>query len=504
MATEAATDVARDAGRAAPRRTKVAFWLALGVILVLSFRLYSSRYYVLLTSDDALNVLMTKDYSLPADLYCWGQDRGGTLIPLLGQFFYGVLHLPPVWAVSLSNYLLVVLGGLGFMRLFRTRSVQLLFAMGWLLPPWRFVDMLRFPFGVQYALVGIALLVLPGLRVDREGPFRPSDHLRMLLLVVLAVAAVWASDLAGLTLVAGVMAWLLWQHKLGKAPWPRKEVLWWCAGGAVVGAAFLLYAKSTATVATEHYQEFNGLAAFLSSAAILLRSVRDLLAFRVQEPYMGTYAVLATLTVIAILAHWRRWRRPDPRDGMALFLALDALFLLVAVLTSKWAALNMLNRRYFIGAYISLFILMLLLHELTAPKQRRRATPFLWATVIAGALSGPLQMKYVWPRTLQPRVDLAAEFLQLGTIGLIGEYGNAHVASVPDPARIAAVSHDGGPPKHPGLVAPVFDGRDIYVIKDMWLDSFPDTLSQFGHRLVRAGEPFNIAGCTVNRYEEVP
>ena len=114
-----------------------------------------------------------------------------------------------------------------------------------------------------------------------------------------------------------------------------------------------------------------------------------------------------------------------------------------------------------------------------------------------------MQMKYIWPRTLESRVDVASEFLSLGRIGLIGEYGNAYVACTPDPERIASTPHDRGDVKNADLVPPVFDGRDIYVIRDMWMDSFPDTLSQFGHVLVREGRPFTIANCTVSQYVEV-
>lgn len=486
-------------------RGRTGYWTLLVLILLVSFRLYSSRYYPLLNSDDALNVLMTRDYSLPHDLYCWGQDRGGTLIPLLGQFFHGVLGISLIWSVSLSNYLVVVMGGLCFMQLFETRSSKVMFAMLWLLPPWRFVDMLRFPYGVQYGLLGIAVLLVVRIPLDRERHFRVQDHVRMLLLMFVSIIAVWVSDLAVLTIGAAGMAWFLWRRKQHLPLMPRNEILLWCAGGLAFGAAFIAYAKLTAPAVTQHYQQVNTPGELVAAMATFGGAFFDLVLFRTREPYMSAYAVLAVASFITVVWMWRRRPRRDARTGLALFLALDAAFLVFAVLSSKWAVLNLLNRRYFIGAYIGLSILVLLLNELTM--RDRKYAPWvsglLWLTVLAGALSGPMQMKYIWPRTLESRVDVASEFLSLGRIGLIGEYGNAYVACTPDPERIASTPHDRGDVKNADLVPPVFDGRDIYVIRDMWMDSFPDTLSQFGHVLVREGRPFTIANCTVSQYVEV-
>ncbi|MEO7081240.1 MAG: hypothetical protein ABIY71_06915, partial [Flavobacteriales bacterium] len=442
------------------------------------------------------------DYSLPHDLYCWGQDRGGTLIPLIGQFFHGALGISLIWSVSLSNYLIVVLGGLGFMQCFERRSSKVMFALLWLLPPWRFVDMLRFPFGVQYGLLGIVLLLVATSPMDGGRSFRLQDHGRMLLLMIVTILAVWVSDLAVLTIGAAGAAWLLWRRMMHLPLLPRKEIIAWCTGGALIGAAFIGYAKLNAPAVTGDYQQFNTPGELVTAISTFGRAFLDLILFRTAEPYMSAYALLAVASFIAVVWLWRKHPRSDVRTGLALFLALDAVLLVAAVLSSKWAVLNLLNRRYFIGAYIGLSIMILLLNELTTRDRKYSPwiTGLLWATVLAGALSGPMQMKFIWPGTLESRVDVASEFLKLGRIGLIGEYGNAYVSSTPDPAQIASTPHNDSDVKNIDLVPPVFDGRNIYVIKDMWLDSFPDTLSQFGHVLVREGESFTIAGCTVNQY----
>lgn len=68
---------------------KAFYIVIIGLISIISFRFYSALYYPALNSDNAVTVLMIHYFKLPDDLYFWGQDRLGSLIPLLGQVFSG-------------------------------------------------------------------------------------------------------------------------------------------------------------------------------------------------------------------------------------------------------------------------------------------------------------------------------------------------------------------------------------------------------------------------------
>ena len=53
------------------------------------------------------------------------------------------------------------------------------------------------------------------------------------------------------------------------------------------------------------------------------------------------------------------------------------------------------------------------------------------------------------------------------------------------------------------IVDEVFAQPKLYVIRDMWMDSFPDTLKQFGFTLVRKGKPFFLGGCNICEYKRL-
>ncbi|MEG2541578.1 MAG: hypothetical protein RSB59_07425, partial [Clostridia bacterium] len=54
--------------------------------------------------------------------------------------------------------------------------------------------------------------------------------------------------------------------------------------------------------------------------------------------------------------------------------------------------------------------------------------------------------------------------------------------------------------KNPDLVDKVFPCPKLYIIKDMWMETFPDTIYQFGRALLKKGDAFTIANSNVCEY----
>ena len=55
--------------------------------------------------------------------------------------------------------------------------------------------------------------------------------------------------------------------------------------------------------------------------------------------------------------------------------------------------------------------------------------------------------------------------------------------------------------RNPALADSVFVQPKIYVIRDLWMDHFPDTLTEFGYTLIRSGKPFSLADCQLSEYK---
>jgi hypothetical protein len=139
---------------------KVLTPLIIGALIIVSFLFHSSLFSPLLNSDSAVVVLMIYDFHLPQDLYYWGANRFGSLIPLIGQLFYKGLHFTPIASEAISHYLILIAGFWGFSGLFNTRLSKIVLAIVWFLPPFRMIDILILSQGEQYSLIGIVILLL--------------------------------------------------------------------------------------------------------------------------------------------------------------------------------------------------------------------------------------------------------------------------------------------------------------------------------------------------------
>lgn len=142
------------------QKSRYLYWTFLTMIVGGSFRIFSSYYYPLLNSDDAISILMIEGFSLKKDLFCWGQDRGGSLVPLLANLLSYILPLGSIWLESIVRHLILLLGYFSFASFLPKIYQRLLFALIWFLPPIYFIGLVRYPMGIQYAILGMALLMI--------------------------------------------------------------------------------------------------------------------------------------------------------------------------------------------------------------------------------------------------------------------------------------------------------------------------------------------------------
>ncbi len=170
-------------------------WLAGGVlfIVLLSFLHFSFYFTPILNSDSALTILIAHYFHFPEDLYCWAQDRGGSLISMLALVLHKISGIPLILTASFIHYVLLVLGYFSFAFFLKNPYIKFLLAVLWFLPPWQFVGFLLYPFGIQYSLFSCALfLMYKGLAVDLIVK-RP---LYIVFAVVLFILMIWVSDFA--------------------------------------------------------------------------------------------------------------------------------------------------------------------------------------------------------------------------------------------------------------------------------------------------------------------
>ncbi|MGD0710465.1 MAG: hypothetical protein ABR968_04730 [Bacteroidales bacterium] len=284
----------------------------------------------------------------------------------------------------------------------------------------------------------------------------------------------------------------------------KNPKLYYTLIGVLVGYIFIHYAKNI-SYSKQDYATFSDLKTIKQSIIIFINTISDMLLFKANEPFTSIYTYLVIIIIGYSFTVLRKVKIKDSTKKWVIYFFSDAIILFIIIIISKWTFLNNCPRRYFTCTYIAFsFALLLLFDNLVVKKTHEHLFKiFIILTVFIGGIGTIYNLKYIWPKTLKPKIEIVDEFKKLGKIGVISEYWNSYITSCPNPDSIIATPNDQSTVKNYDIVDEVFRQKNIYIIKDMWLSSFPDSLTQFGRLLIKDGTEFNIGDCDVCKYRKV-
>lgn len=422
---------------------------------------------------------------------------------MFSQLFFKVLHFSPVLAVSFSNYLVLILGYIGFSSLFQQRFTKFIFALIWFFPPVPFIDLLRYPIGVQYSLFGFSIFIIN--QVNFKTRPNTVNYLFLVLLLGVICTTVWVSDFALVSLIILALFLYLDYYYHHRSIRLNKQIVLFLLTVVIVTAAFIGYAKSTVLSTTDNYLKLNDFKDVMVGMRLIISNINNLLLFKSLNWLLSIYSwlVLISISIILIFASQNTYSFRD-KKWVFFFLA-DFFTVFGTLLMSKWVFLNEMGSWYFVAPYISLsMVLLLLIDEFSLKlKSQKVVISFLFIAALFGAITTPYALNFIRPKTLKSKISIRSEFLELGRIGVIGEFWNSYITACPDPAQIKSTPHDMSKVRNQNLVDEVFKQPKLYLIKDMWLNEFPDTIIQFGYFLKKEGKSFHIGDCDINQYVRI-
>lgn len=491
------------------QRTIILEMVCLTIVVVASFSFYGLVNFPFLNSDHCLNVLIADNFSLPRDFYCWGQNRGGMLIPLISQPLLWI-GLSPLWAVSLSTYLILLLGYFAFASFLRKPFFRLIFAGVWFLPLFSFNYLLSCPIGMQYSLLGMGLYFIKPVIFNKRSidSQRLYFYFRLGIAFSLFLLAVWVSDLSLVNLgIGGVVLWI--HHYKESGTWKiSREISLSLAIFLLATVVFLVYAKNTAMSRRGDYSKINNIHdVFMSLKVLWNRLVSILIPNEKDVNYVTTaYSwmsiVLLVIGLIAVIIG-KPWKTVRHAPWIPLFLA-DAIGIFGVCILSRWVFLNNVETRYFVSSYISLWMAVLLFAETHAAKVYKAG---LLSVSLIGAFSGLhyLKTEGTADGKMIPLAKRWERFNTLGdNVGIIGGYWQSFVISGVHTATIKATPHDQAEFRNESLVWEVLKREKLFVISNDWFETYPNELYQYGHILRKSGSPFFIEGINVCAYKVTP
>jgi hypothetical protein len=401
--------------------------------------------------------------------------------------------------------LLLIIGFVGFSSLLKTNFSKLIFALIWFLPVERFVDLLRYPIGVQYCLLGFIIFLINKVHLCEPG-HKVKNHLLLTAIGILTITTVWVSDLSivSLIILSGTMASF---HLAGnKRNSIKRTVLYYAVITTVAGFLFILFAKRYTGLNTGSYYSISGLQSIHSAFCHLMDTFAPVVGFNNHYVFLAIYmymTIIIVFLVFILLIHKKAFSGLL-RNKWFVFLLADFLIVFLILLSSGWVKANGMAQRYFIGNYIMFSLALLLALDHLEARQFKVLSlkVILLAIAIIGSISTVYSMKFVNPKTLKPMAKVVGEYRELGQAGIIGHYWTSYIASCSDPEMIIATPHESGGFRNKRLADLAMQQENIYVISKWWLDSFPDSLVQFGYVLKKDGLAFDLGGQTLCKYRK--
>ena len=208
------------------------FFSVLLLIVAGSVRYFQTLFGPMIDSDQSIWILIARDPHFPDALYFYGQNRLGSLLPLLAHLLV-LTGIPALYAMTFVNVLIQCTTAFLIARISGSRSTGWIMGSLLLFPPWTLYNlgMIGHPYTTQLFLWTCILWLM--------GQGREWSVRKGLLLVTLCLLSIWTSELSLLFLPL-IAAALWFGQRL------RDVKIWLWSSGAMllgVGGLFLIKMK---------------------------------------------------------------------------------------------------------------------------------------------------------------------------------------------------------------------------------------------------------------------
>ncbi|MFI5150163.1 MAG: hypothetical protein ACHQRM_10560 [Bacteroidia bacterium] len=474
------------------------------LLALVSFFILSPWKSPFLNSDNAVHILMTYDCQLPNDLYFWGQDRLGSFIPVFGHLLFSVLKLSPALAASIALYS-VLFATVLLLSVFLDRAIsRLLLAILIFFPLHQMDYLLRLghPYASQFFFIALGLFCL------KKSGYK-KDMLSYLFLAGGTgsfMMALWSSDMTIVAFLA-LMICLCCMFILDKKSLLERIASFRISAGivllmALLGIGFVLYAKSVSRPVASYNTTWMG------SKENILNGARKY--FHVFTHILGGWQGMLSalhhwlMVVLSLLLARIFWLYIKTRNKqisvLALFFFLNFLGGECLMLLSKWVALNNFNGWYQTYPYISLMLCLLVMADKALTDRAGILLNTCLAVLLVSSAFSEIRIyRLKINRDFNERSLSELKDLQnLGHCGIIGDYWHSYLPAALNPELIKATPYEDG--RSERCTDSVMTCEKIYLIKDAWLEKFPDEYNAYGRTLYFSKDSIKLSDWELGLY----
>ena len=529
------------------------------LFFTVSFHSFALHRTPMFDSDNAVHVLMAQDLNLPEDLYYWGQNRLGSLLPILSHFGVKILSLSPIVAVSGVQYILMLIGFLSFSSILSSNLSRLTLALVWFLPAATFITTIQAaqPYTPQFATIGCALAFLHQLNSCKNSVLRQRSLLIIGSLVSLCLS-LWISEQS--IIIVLIVGYLIrdkcitfdtlenGSKDLGTSEKNFEKFNFISIIGnlignlnhskifnstILIGIGFIIFAKISATRSFEIFG-INSLATTWIVFQFVTKQTIQSITFSVDNLSLSFYSLACLglvffLIVISGIYIQKSWTKNfqiktaihqvfDSDLKWSLLFGINTIGSFLLLISSEWVYRSGIHIRYFNVVYLSLWLTIIFYSDAVSKISPNLLkvevvnsfkkylfkinTPLLVSLLLAALIGSMSLPSYVY--SLSPAKSQLSKligFKQLGEAGIIGDYWNSYVICSVDPKKLSCTPHDQDMVRSARSAQKAIASDKIYLVKERWLDSFPSQIIQFGTRLMKQGPEIKIDQYTLALYK---
>ena len=494
------------------RRSAFFYNFIIFAIILLSFWIYSPVCYRYMNSDQAIHILMAEHFSFSNSLYYWGQNRLGSIIPMVAHLFV-VLGMKAIWAVSITVFILLSITYFLFSSLFKSRFIKIAFAILFFIPfsPFNTILFIGQPYIGNLFFIAFPTYLINDILKNKNSYIRNNYFNFLVALASFStVLSVWANEMS-FTFIATIAVFLAvyFYHRYNSKAIDNqyiKQVIYGFVG-ALPALAFLIFAKMSSP--RNDAKLFVDIKKFFLILSTIVENIWIKLSFNGNDDIWVSIASWFFVISAILLLKIQNLKSLFATNTIRKFAFLNFWFALILCCLSNWVFINAIDKRYFSMVYFWGIVLLLIRFESIEWNRKYKKIAigvFVFIVSLATILSN---LNYYKNQYSDSEYQHLKGFSSLGQASIIGGYWDSYIVGIANPKDLIVTSFDNDFDsffifRNPHQIKKLFSRNNIYVItKDTSKTFFKDKMSQFGYSLQKTGSPFDLCGYKLAKYKNL-
>lgn len=474
------------------------YYLFAVIIISASFLYYGAPFFHGFDSDHAIHVLMARDFSWPNDVYYWGQNRLGSLLPLLTHAaMKAFTSVHPLFLTAVVQWILLLIPTILISSFIKNRWLKLSLFLFIFFPFNEFYLLLLpgHPYSGQYFCGTLCIYFLYRYYKEKDSFAAYSDIKRVTLLFAAQLfyaLGVWVSEFNAVVIFIPLLFIAVQKGRVNLSLVPG--MLLFC-----ILPLLVIFILKSFTISDPFYNK-----TFFFDAESLGRQMSNLLR-RLHETFLfGDGLILRNLNYFLLLALVifiliEAKKHAQDKSGIVRPLLITGLLSFLCLFFSQWNLRGEISAKYYTPVYI--LLLCALLFYADGLNKTKMAVSVFACFLLISCASLP-EHKYVVKEHPGGVHKAFSDFKKLPKGTLIGNYWDVYVINSVAWKNLKALSYDDEFVRNSHQVRELMRAPRFYFLADEELEKRckNDTIRQFGVRMVYSGKSYTCNGTEVRLF----